>query len=91
MVWPDEIYIDDEQRKQQAIQDALQISSFVAMKFYEIISDDNEKYINPPIQNVVITSTGCKEIMMFDIENKNNIKRVSARLDEVYGVKRDKK
>jgi len=87
MVWPDEVYINDEQRIQQAIHDAHQISSYIAFRFYELVSDDNKKYVNPPIQNVVITPAGCKELIMFDIENKNNIKKVSAGLDEVYGAR----
>ena len=84
MCLPDDIYKDDHDREQQVIKDARDISFHIACGFLEIVDDPDVDGVNPPLQAILLTPSGCQQFDLYDIDTwKKKIDRKSARANEV--------
>lgn len=83
MAHPDGVFRNDEERRQQAIRDARDISSHIASQFLEVVDDPNVIGANPPLQTLLLTPSRAEQIDLYEIGSLTQIARKTARANEV--------
>lgn len=83
MAHPDGVFGNEVDRRQQAIQDATDISCHIASQFLEVVDDPNVTGANPPLQTLLLTPTGVRQIDLYDVASATEIARKTARANEV--------
>jgi len=83
MTHPGRVFRNDDDRRQQALKDAREISSHIAMQFLEVVDDPNVTGANPPLQTLLLTPRSAKQIDLYEIASPTQIARKTARANEV--------
>ena len=83
MALPGRVFRNDDDRRQQALKDAWEISSHIAMQFLEVVDDPNVTGASPPLQTLLLTPGSAKQIDLYEIASPTQIERKSARENEV--------
>jgi hypothetical protein len=83
MAHPDGVYRNDDDRRQQAINDARSISYHIASQFLEVVDDPNVTGANPPLQGLLLTPGRAEQIDVYEIGSITQIARKTAHANEV--------
>ena len=83
MTHPGRVFRNDDDRRQQALKDAMEISTHIAMQFLEVVDDPNVTGANPPLQTLLLTPGSAKQIDLYDIASFTQIARKTAHANEV--------
>jgi hypothetical protein len=83
MAHPDCVFRNDDDRRQQAIKDARDISFHIASQFLEVVDDPNVTGANPPLQTLLLTPGRAEQIDLYDIASLTHIARKTANANEV--------
>jgi hypothetical protein len=83
MAHPDCIFRNNDDRRQQAIKDARDISFHIASNFLEVVDDPDVAGANPPLQTLLLTPGRAEQIDLYDIASLTQIARKTAHASEV--------
>jgi hypothetical protein len=83
MALPGRVLRNDDDRRQQALKNAREISSHIAMQFLEVVDDPNVTGAKPPLQTLLLTPGSAKQLNLYEIAGPTQIARKTAHANEV--------
>jgi hypothetical protein len=83
MTHPDGSFRNDEDRRKQALKDAMDISLHIASQFLEVVEDPTVTGAKPPLQALLLTPGHAKDIDFYEYSGGTQLVRRTARPTEV--------
>jgi hypothetical protein len=78
------VFRNDDDRRQQALKDAWEISVHIVLQFLEVVDDPNVIGASPPLQTLLLTPGSAKQINVHEVASFTEIARKTAHPNEVF-------